>query len=216
LGGTLMLFPPPGRADEAYNLDAQSLPGYTGHISAPSAKTLSQHQSSIGLHRFLLGLAYGWPRDTEFGVMFELREVTPVTPFTRDTYRARAPYFSFHAKHRFLREERHHVDAAVGVWRHTYYAVFSPGTWFGRYRLEGGPSLRRRTDDTHQIGSFVAFSRTTTFQRLFVDYDSQTELAGLGWRYLLSDAIRLDLLLTGLGRHEDFFDRFIFGLSIAR
>ncbi|MGQ0645314.1 MAG: hypothetical protein ACT4O3_07455 [Elusimicrobiota bacterium] len=200
--------------DEDYNLDAQALPGYTGYALAPSARTLGYREAGLALHRFVLGLAYGWPRGGEFGVSFDLQDVTPVTPFTRDTYRARAPFFSFHGKYRLLRGERHGLDASLGIWRHTYYAALATPPWKG-FRLEGGPSLRRRADDTHAGGHFGALSRTFGVQRVFVDYESQARGGSFGWRYLLSEAIRLDAMITRLGRRGDFFEKFFFGLTIA-
>jgi hypothetical protein len=198
----------------AETLDAQALPGFTGYAVAPSARTLGHKDASLSLHKFLMGLAYGWPRGAEFGASFDLKDVTPITPFTRKTFRARAPFVNLHAKWRGLRAERHGLDLAVGQWRHTTYLAAAPRPFRG-FRLDAGPSLRRRTDDTYEKGYFAALAWTGAYQTAFVDYDAQARAGGAGWRYLLSDAIRLDILITPLGRRHDAFDRIFFGLTIA-
>jgi len=212
--GVLFLSTLSVRAAEDFTLDGQSLQGHTGYVLVPSVHPLRYKQGSIALHRFTLGLAFGWPREVEWGLSFDLREVTPITPFTRDTFRARAPLVNFHGKYRFLRAEKHGLDLAVGQWRHIPYLLLSPKAILG-WKLEGGPSFRRRSDETTRPGHLLALSHTGNYQRAFVDYDSQTNSAGAGWRYLLSDAIRLELMFTQIGRKANKFERFIFGVTIA-
>jgi hypothetical protein len=214
LAGLLLLFCPLFCADDDYNIDAQALPGYTGYILAPSIDTTEFKKAGLSLHRFLLGLTYGWPRNAEFGVSFDLKEITPITPFTRDTFRARAPALSFHGKLRLLESGPTRIGLAVGQWRHTSYVLAAAPTWHG-WRIEGGPSFRRRSDETTSTAHFLATSFTRGIHRTMVDYDGQTNSANLGWRTLISDNIRIDLFWTRLGQQNDFFDRFYFGVNIT-
>ncbi len=201
-------------ADDDFDLTAQSLRGPTGNIVAISGKTLEYKTGSIGLHRFILGLSYAWPRNVEFGTSFDLRDATPITPFTRKTYRERAPHINLHAKYQFLHAEKAWVDGAVGVIRHTYYLAISPRE-LGGFRLDGGPQHARLSNGDRTVGFFSSVSYSFTVQKLMVDYDSLDKRAAAGWRYLLSDAIRLDLFLTKIGEPMNFFDRIFFGITIS-
>jgi hypothetical protein len=201
-------------AEPQDDLQGQSLLGYTGYVLAPSARTIAYKNASLSVHRFLLGASYGWPREGEFGVTAELKEDVPLSPFRVETYGRHPPFFNFHARYRFLQEPRHGLDAAAGIWRKTAYLALSPGDW-GPYRLEAAASLRKREDESWEGGGSAALSRSTDVARLFVEYNTHFDSGGVGWRYLLSDAIRLDLLVTGLGTKMDLFERFFFGLTIS-
>lgn len=169
---------------------------------------------SVGLHQFVMGFLYGWPRNVEFGTSFDLRDATPITPFTRKTYKERSPHINLHAKVQLLQKERAWIDGAIGVIRHTYYIALSPPTYFG-FQFDGGPVYRRRSDGSHTAGFFSSVSYTFNVQKLMADFDPLERQAAVGWRYLLSDSIRLDLLLTQIGEPIYFFDRVIFGITIA-
>lgn len=197
-----------------YNIDAQSLRGYTGYVVAPSARTLPYKNASVALHQFVLGIAGGWPREGELGVSFDLLDITPITPFTRDTYRERAPHVNLHGKYRFVRQERHGLDMAVGQWRRsTYLAVGLPQKW--GLQVEGAASMRRRSTESWEESGFGVLSYTLGVQRIYAEYEAHPGTFNAGWRALLSDAIRLDISLTRIGKAQPFFDRLFFGLTIT-
>jgi hypothetical protein len=198
-----------------YKLDAPTIFGPLGYTEVPSAKELPYKDIAFSVNRYVVGTLFGWPKNTELGMSFDLTQVTPVTPLTRKTYKDRAPHLNFHGKYQLLDERSDKINLAMGFWRRQYYMMASPRPWKKMWRAEAGAIYKRRTEGHYNVGGLAALSLTAGFQRVSLDYDSADRAVGAGFRYLLSDHIRININVKDIGLAGGFFDHFVLGLNVT-
>ncbi|PKN01498.1 MAG: hypothetical protein CVU77_05225 [Elusimicrobia bacterium HGW-Elusimicrobia-1] len=193
----------------------QSLRGYTGGIINPNADILSKKKISLGINKFNVGVLWGITDGIETGVHFNLRNITPFTAFDSENLGRKADEISFVSKVRLFDERDYGFDFALGHRRSVVYWVLE--RYFPEFydiTLSGGIMVRYRDDPGNKTKLFFTLHRTRAGHRFIYDFDDSDSSQNIGWRFLLSPDVSLDLFLTDFTRYSGFFDNFYFGASI--
>lgn len=189
-----------------YFFDAQSLTGGSGKIFNPSTKTAGYNCFALGVHSFQLSISHGFPYQGEWGLFFDLKEVT------KEQFDLKKIYL--HAKYQIVHRKEGYFDLALG-WKEDYFYLVSEKFFpqFYRGELLMGLSLPKENDEI-KVYPFFAFSQNIKSQMFILEYNSKKDVYAFGWRFLLSPKIKLDLFLIDLQKIKDI-NNFVFGLTLS-
>lgn len=194
-----------------YLVNSQSLLGYTGNIMTPSPYILPHKKFSFGLHRFNVGVLYGINSWWETGINFDLKQFTPVSS---ERFNEKLLETAVHTKYHLIRQypDDQPLDFSVGLRKETFYIV--TGRQFSELFdcfFESGLDY-----EYLQFNYFVSINKPFKYSCFIFDYRSRTSETNIGWRVLLgSPKVKLDLFLIDVNHMKDFFDNFIFGLTLV-
>lgn len=196
-----------------YFIEAQSLKGPTGYIYTYSPKTVPEKLWSFGLHRFEPGINYGALRNFEAGFGFNLKEMSPLFPVNQENINRKRDEIFTHAKYRVLREKEHPADFSVGYRKDELYFVA------GKYL----PNLENLTFnagvawENKEFSSFFSLTYSLSWEQVILDFEPDKDRYNVGWRFLLSPEMKLDLFMADITHLDNIFiDNFIFGLTVVR
>ncbi len=197
-----------------YFFDAQALHGGTGKIINPSTKTVTHKHFVLGIHRFDLSISYGLLPSSEIGLFFDLKEVS------KEKFDFKKIHF--HSKYQFIQQESKYLDFSVGWKKKHFYlttAKFFPSLY--RWGIIFGLQLPK---EEKKIGvyPFITIFQAMKWSMFILDYNTNEQMnssgrtACIGWRFLLSPRIKLDLFLVDLKKIKNInFNNFVFGLTIS-
>ncbi|MFH1368879.1 MAG: hypothetical protein ABII64_07120 [Elusimicrobiota bacterium] len=195
-----------------YFTEAQSLKGSTGYIHTFSTRVMPKNMVSFGLHRFICGINYGFFRDFEAGLNFNLKEISSMPAFDQPNIERKMDEVFLTSKLRILREEEHPLDVSLGTHRDTIY--LAGGKFFRNFHsitAQGGVAWNRRETET-----FFAITESLTWQQAILEFEPEKNICNLGWRFLLSPEMKLDLFLQDFTHISNvMFNNFIFGITIV-
>ena len=187
--------------------------GPTGYIYIPSSKVLPHKSWSFGLHRFVCGIDYGIFEDTEIGINFDLKNMSPLFPLDDANIKRKQDEISLDSKIRILKEEEHPLDVTIGQRRDLIYLSFQRFFYeLWDINATGGLSWQG-----NKLYGFFGMSHALSTEQFLLDYDPIRNQYNLGWRFLLSPEMKLDFFLVDFTRIRNiFFDNFYFGLTVVR
>ncbi|OGS22065.1 MAG: hypothetical protein A2252_02585 [Elusimicrobia bacterium RIFOXYA2_FULL_39_19] len=197
-----------------YIINSQSLLGYTGNIVTVSPYITDYKKFSFGLHRFNVGVNYGFSKNIEAGISLDLNELSPIT---NDTFENKTSTIAaFHIKYNVLRQgyDEQPFDFSFGTHRKTLYFVCGRqfDTLFNSV-IGSGVDINFSSQD--KISYFMSFSFPAKYSSVIIDYKSSMGQVNFGLRSLLSEDVKLDLFLTDVQNVKNVFNNFVFGLTLT-
>jgi len=190
---------------------AQNLTGHSGNIQTPSVYTLDKDEWSFGLHRFVPGINYGFLKDFEAGISFDLRKVTPISSIDSENLTRKTDEFSIQSKYRVIKENMYPLSITLAQKRGTFYAIF------GKYlpdffdlNVEGGMLWESKLE------CFWSVTLSQSMEQFIFDYNPINDNYSFGWRFLASPEMKLDFFMIDITKPKNILlDNFMFGITIT-